>query len=444
MQPTWTLLIADDCQEDREVYREYLSSDPSHLYQFIEAGSAEAGLALCQKRQYDAILLDFRLPDMTGLEFLDVLQQGSPAPLPVIMLTGQGDERVAVQAMKQGVQDYLIKQDLDPDVLQVTVRNVIQRFHSQVRSHKHRRRQKQLFLGQHLGQSSVPTQSRSKNSISQSSSQNSQNSIVSLQPAAGQRNLLQLLESEKRLNAIQSQLMTIISYEYRASIGTILAAASTLKLQGHQLQVSKQERFLHLIEEKARQMAQLVEDLLVIETFESGKSSLVPLPFEILQFISGLLEEQRQVTGNSHELTFRITGNTKGFWGSQQMLRLMFVNLLSNAMKYSSQGSTVDVHLHGNASSIVIEVKDQGIGILPGEDAQIFQAFARGSNVEGIPGKGVGLAIAKACVELQGGEISVTSEIGNGTQFTICLPKQSAMDLELLQDSVGEVQHANR
>jgi signal transduction histidine kinase len=432
MQPTWTLLIADDCQEDREVYREYLSSDPSHLYQFIEAGSAEAGLALCQKRQYDAILLDFRLPDMTGLEFLDALQQGSPAPLPVIMLTGQGDERVAVQAMKRGVQDYLIKQDLDPDVLQLTVRNVIQRFHSQVRSHKHRRRQKQLLLGQHLGQSSVATQSRSKNSI------------VSLQPAAGQRNLLQLLESEKRLNAIQSQLMTIISYEYRASIGTILAAASTLKLQGHQLQVSKQERFLYLIEEKARQMAQLVEDLLVIETFESGKSSLVTLPFEILQFISGLLEEQRQVTGNSHELTFKITGNTKGFWGSQQLLRLMLVNLLSNAMKYSSQGSIVEVHLHGNAANIVIEVKDQGIGILPGEDTQIFQAFARGSNVDGIPGKGVGLAIAKACVELQGGEISVTSEIDSGTQFTICLPKQSAMDLELLQDSVGEVQHANR
>jgi DNA-binding NtrC family response regulator len=132
MSTVWTLLITDDCAEDREIYREYLSSDPHECYQFLEAASAEVGLELCQKKHCDAILLDFCLPDMSGLEFLDELKhQGLEAPLPVIMLTGQGDERVAVQAMKRGAQDYLVKQHLQPDVLQLTVRNAIAQSHLQ-------------------------------------------------------------------------------------------------------------------------------------------------------------------------------------------------------------------------------------------------------------------------------------------------------------------------
>lgn len=126
MPNVWTLLITDDCPEDREVYREYLLSDPHQSYRILEAGSAELGLALCQQERCDAILLDFCLPDMSGLEFLDQLKQQWVAPLPVIMLTGQGDERVAVQAMKRGAQDYLVKQDLQSDVLQLTVRKVIE------------------------------------------------------------------------------------------------------------------------------------------------------------------------------------------------------------------------------------------------------------------------------------------------------------------------------
>lgn len=122
-----TLLITDDCPEDREVYREYLLDDPYQSYRILEAGSAELGLALCQKEQCDAILLDFCLPDMSGLEFLDQLKQQLEVPLPVIMLTGQGDERIAVQAMKRGAQDYLVKQHLRSEVLQHTVRNVIER-----------------------------------------------------------------------------------------------------------------------------------------------------------------------------------------------------------------------------------------------------------------------------------------------------------------------------
>ena len=138
-----TLLIVDDCPEDRAVYREYLSSDPQCSYRFIEAPRAEVGLDIFQQQCCDAILLDFWMPDMDGLEFLDELQrrQLKSSP-PVIMLTGQGNEALAVKAMKQGIQDYLVKQHLQPEVLQLAVRNVIQQSQLHTLLSKTRERQR--------------------------------------------------------------------------------------------------------------------------------------------------------------------------------------------------------------------------------------------------------------------------------------------------------------
>jgi signal transduction histidine kinase len=142
-----TLLIVDDCAEDRKIYRRYLAKDPHHTYEIIEANSAENGLALYQKVRSDVVLLDFCLPDMTGLEFLEQLQQQvAEASLPVIMLTGQGDEAIAVQAMKRGAQDYLVKTYLKPDSLQLAVRNVIRQARLQAQLHKTQERQRLIAM----------------------------------------------------------------------------------------------------------------------------------------------------------------------------------------------------------------------------------------------------------------------------------------------------------
>ncbi|MFN6567526.1 ATP-binding protein [Dendronalium sp. ChiSLP03b] len=396
MSDIWTLLIADDCAEDREVYREYLLSDPHQSYQILEAASAEVGLALCQKKRCDAILLDFCLPDMSGLEFLDELkQQQLKLPLPVIMLTGQGDERVAVQAIKRGALDYLVKQHLQPDVLQLTVRNVIQQSQEQNRFAKTQERQQLTTTAIAIHQDLQVTQA------------------------------LVALEKEKQLNVLKSQLIATISHEYRTPLTAILGAASTLKQHSDKLSQARQQRFLQIIEDKARQMAQMVDDLLVIETLEFGKAEFRSVPFELLRFFSDIIEEQRQFISDDHELTFKITGNTKGFWGDRKLLRQITINLLSNAIKYSPDGGHIEVHLMGNDSHIIFDVKDEGIGI-PVEDREcLFQSFSRGSNVGIIPGLGLGLAIVKACVELHSGEITLESQADIGTKVTVSLPKRS-------------------
>jgi PAS domain S-box-containing protein len=125
--PTFTLLIVEDFAPDRELYQRALSQDSSCVYQLLEAESVEAGLALCRASVIDAILLDYALPDGDGLAFLAELdaQSNGNSP-PVVMLTGVGDQGVAVRAMKLGAADYLVKCDLTPQLLQSTIRSAIE------------------------------------------------------------------------------------------------------------------------------------------------------------------------------------------------------------------------------------------------------------------------------------------------------------------------------
>ncbi|CEJ44316.1 hybrid sensor histidine kinase/response regulator [Umezakia ovalisporum] len=121
-----TILIVDDCAEDRQAYCRYLLQDQEYNYSILEEESGEGGLILYQQFHPDVILLDFLLPDLDGLEFLAELKQQSPQIIPpVIMLTGYGNEAVAVQAMKSGVQDYLVKGQTSGEHLRSTIHSVI-------------------------------------------------------------------------------------------------------------------------------------------------------------------------------------------------------------------------------------------------------------------------------------------------------------------------------
>ncbi|MEN9565336.1 MAG: hypothetical protein RLZZ69_532, partial [Cyanobacteriota bacterium] len=122
---TQTVLLVDDCLEDRITYRRYLSHNRHHSYNILEAETGEEALLLCRQKFPDIILLDYLLPDLNGLEFLDRLKiQFGQANFPVVMLTGQGNEQIAVQAMKDGAAEYLIKQDLIPESLRLVIENV--------------------------------------------------------------------------------------------------------------------------------------------------------------------------------------------------------------------------------------------------------------------------------------------------------------------------------
>ena len=118
------ILIVEDSPEDREVYKRYL--DKKFEHQIVEAESGEEGLEILENSAPDIILLDYLLPDCSGLDFIVELQSQNSLIPPIVMLTGQGNEGVAVEAMKRGVKDYLVKDKLTPEILASSITNVLQ------------------------------------------------------------------------------------------------------------------------------------------------------------------------------------------------------------------------------------------------------------------------------------------------------------------------------
>lgn len=123
-----TIFIIDDSPEDRMVYRRFLERNSQYNYEIVEFEEANVALQCCQQTMPDLILLDFFLPDASGLEFLEELKvHTGKNHLPVVMLSGQGDETVAVQAMKNGALDYLVKGRLSLEALNRACHTVMER-----------------------------------------------------------------------------------------------------------------------------------------------------------------------------------------------------------------------------------------------------------------------------------------------------------------------------
>jgi carbon storage regulator CsrA len=120
------ILVVDDSPEDRESYRRMIDSGGEEFV-VTETETGEEALQLCQSEVPDCILLDYRLPDLSGLDFLAELSgRSGQLPAPVVMLTGHGDEAIAVQAMKSGACDYLVKRTVTADRLRGAVHNAVQ------------------------------------------------------------------------------------------------------------------------------------------------------------------------------------------------------------------------------------------------------------------------------------------------------------------------------
>jgi carbon storage regulator CsrA len=121
------ILVVDDSPEDRESYRRMIYSGGGEEFVVTETESGEEALQWCQSEVPDCILLDYRLPDLSGLEFLAELSgRSGQLPAPVVMLTGHGDEAIAVQAMKSGASDYLVKRTVTADRLRGAVQSAMQ------------------------------------------------------------------------------------------------------------------------------------------------------------------------------------------------------------------------------------------------------------------------------------------------------------------------------
>ena len=143
-QAPLTLLVVEDSPEDRELYRRCVRRDQDYTYTILEASLGQEGLELWRQHQPDVVLLDYRLPDFDGLEWLAQLNAELQQPCPVILTTGFGDETVAVKAMRAGAQDYLVKGQITPEGLKLAIEGALSRVQLQVQLQQRIERQRLL------------------------------------------------------------------------------------------------------------------------------------------------------------------------------------------------------------------------------------------------------------------------------------------------------------
>jgi signal transduction histidine kinase len=151
-----------------------------------------------------------------------------------------------------------------------------------------------------------------------------------------------------------------------------------------------------------------------------------PKRLDLIAFCRNLAAELEQAAASTQRIAFVHTGSSDPVYMDPKLLRHVLSNLLSNAIKYSSAGSAVRFEARAEPDTITFDIQDQGIGIPKADQARLFEAFHRASNARHIRGTGLGLAIVKQSVELHGGTITVESEEGVGTTFTVILPQMSA------------------
>lgn len=125
---TLRVLVIDDDPNDSELYSQYLLNDTEYDYQLSHAETGEEGLVALKASNYDCILLDFHLPDYTGVELIDKLNAISNSRIPILMLTGAGSEDIAVEAMRAGAADYLPKRLVSADSLKLTIIMAMDKF----------------------------------------------------------------------------------------------------------------------------------------------------------------------------------------------------------------------------------------------------------------------------------------------------------------------------
>ena len=256
---------------------------------------------------------------------------------------------------------------------------------------------------------------------------NSGNWLVLLRDISGRKQveseIRKALEKERQLNNLKTRLVRTISHEYRTPLATILLGAETLTKYYDRLARDRKFSTLNKIQNAAKRMAQMVDDILLTNRIESGQFEFNPDLLDVVRFCENLVEEIGVLDNHAHRIISENQGNCKYVRLDPTLLRQIIANLLTNAVKYSPEGSSVRLNInYSNESRVIFEIEDQGIGILPEDESKIFDSFYRASNVETIPGTGLGLAIVKKAVDLHGGEIRFRSEAGVGTTFIVSLP----------------------
>jgi two-component system, sensor histidine kinase and response regulator len=397
MEEPLQILIVDDDEVDRMVVRRALIQSEISVV-ITEATTCAQAIALLESHEFNCTFLDYGLPDQNGL----VLVQASrclEVQHPLVVLTGQGDEKIAVELMKAGATDYLSKSQISATILAKTLRNAmrIDRAEREILETSKQLRQNNELLSQ---------QNRDLEQ------QRAQIEIQNLQ----REDFIAHLTHDLRTPLVAANLMFKLFQQ---------EAFCALSAEMHEAVAAMDRSNQNLLD--------LVNTLLEVHCYESGTKALTLTTCNMWEIVQEVVKELQPLAKYKSISLITLSEvpdpESLKVLGDCQEIRRMVANLLGNALKFTDSG-TIELRLGFypaglDETSVVngwvsIDIQDTGLGMSADEQAVVFQRFRTGAHKQA--GSGLGLHLVQRIVTTHSGTINVTSEPGYGSLFQVRLP----------------------
>jgi signal transduction histidine kinase len=358
-----TILVIDDEEAMRDSCCQVLAKAG---YRTETAENGDRGLQKVGAVRPDLVLVDLKMPGISGMELLEKIREIDPSIISVV-ITGYATIESAVEAMKRNAYDFLPK-PFTPDQLRIVIKRGLERRRLAIESEQLRR--------------------------------------------------------EKEM--MRENFVTLVSHQLRSPLASVRQYFAVIR-EGFAGDVTgKQKEIIEKASKYLDDLMQLINDWLDMSRIDSGRMAerfepvtLEPLLSEILELAKPLAEAGK-VTLDLH-----LGHDTCPVHGDRESLKQAITNLVSNAIHYNREGGTVVISTREQGNGLVVEIADTGIGISRDNLPFIFDEFFRvkSDQTRHVAGTGLGLPIAKRIIEAHNGHIQVSRELGKGTTFRILLPK---------------------
>lgn len=231
-----------------------------------------------------------------------------------------------------------------------------------------------------------------------------------------------LFIKEKELNQLKTRFVSMASHEFRTPLSSIQLSATLIDKYTPKQDTENIEKHTGKIKNAVGNLTTILNDFLSLEKLEAGKVEVHPTWFSIINFAEEIVEEMQLISKQDQHIIYEHKGISAQVFLDINLLKNSVINLISNAIKYSGENTMIQFNSILKDDELLIEIKDNGIGIPETDLHNLFEPFFRAHNTGSIPGTGLGLNIVKRYVSLMNGNVACESAQNIGTTITLKFP----------------------
>lgn len=236
-----------------------------------------------------------------------------------------------------------------------------------------------------------------------------------------QNELHKSLDKERQLNEIKSRFVSMASHEFRTPLSAVLSSASLLSKYTNTEEQQKRDKHINRIKDSVKHLNDILEDFLSLGRLDEGRIEADPTRFDLNELVRETIGNLQLILKKGQNIRCNCDGE-RMILADKKLLKNIFINLLSNASKFSPENSSIEIDLDTDTRFASLQITDHGIGISYEDQKHLFSSFFRGSNAANVQGTGLGLHIVKRYVDLMGGTVHLQSEQDKGTSVTVRFP----------------------